>query len=84
MQPLEVYLYGMTRFKIEDDVIIADELPGCITGIEVTTSGEDRYRIFYYDSGGNPKEEWFRDSMLEPDEPEESNVIPFPRNATRH
>ena len=83
MTPTEISLYGMTRFKIEDGVIIADELYGCVTGIKVTTSGEDEYRIFFYDGSGTPKEEWFRDSMLEPDEPE-SNVIPFPRNATRH
>lgn len=93
MTPLERGLYALTRFEIEDDVIIADELFGCVTGIKVTTSGEDEYRVFYYDNGGNPREEWFRDSLLEPDEPDEpeTNVVAFPcrcerdeRKATRH
>lgn len=84
MTPLERNLYALTRFKIEDDVLIAGELFGSVTGIKVTTSGEDEYRIFHYDNCGNPREEWFRDSLLEPDEQEapQSNVIQFP--ATRH
>lgn len=85
MTPLERNLYALTRFKIEDDVTIAGELSGIVTGIKVTTSGEDEYRIFYFDNNDNPKEEWIRDSMLDDsdDEPE-SNIIQFPRNATRH
>lgn len=84
MTPTEVYLYGMTRFEIEDDVMICGELTGTVTGIQVTTSGEDQYRVFYFDNSDNPKEEWIRDSMLESDEPDNSNVIQFPRQATFH
>jgi hypothetical protein len=84
MTPLEQTLYAMTRFKMEDEVEIAGELIGTVTGIQVTTSGEDTYRVFYFDNAENPKEEWIRDSMLSEVDDEESNVIPFPVSRTRH
>lgn len=82
MTPTERSLYAMTRFEIDDEVEIAGELLGTVTGIKVTTSGEDEYRVFYFDNNDNPKEEWLRDSMLsESDDEPVNNVIQFP---TRH
>jgi hypothetical protein len=98
MTPIERSLYALTRFEIGDEVLICGGIEGAISGIKVTTSGEDEYRIFYFDNSDNPKEEWFRDSMLdaadETDDPV-SNVVAFPcrcerediaasRRATKH
>lgn len=98
MTPTEKSLYALTRFEIDDEVIIAGEIHGYVTGIQVTTSGEDRYQIFYFDNGDNPKEEWFRDSLLDgadEDDVDMTNVVAFPcqcerediaasRRATKH
>lgn len=98
MTPIEKTLYALTRFEIDDEVMIAGEMPGTITGIKVTTSGEDEYRVFFFDGSDTPTERWFRDSMLESeddDEPDMTNVVAFPcrcerediaasRRATKH
>lgn len=97
MTPTEQTLYSLTRFRMDDEVLIAGVLVGTVTGIKVTTSGEDEYRVFFWDGAGTPQEKWIRDSMLEDagDEPPKSNVISFPcecereaiaeaRRATKH
>jgi len=94
MTPTEKSLYALTRFDIDDNVTIADEIPGVVTGIKVTNNGEDEYRVFYFDLCGNPQERWWSASHLESDEPEDtnSNVVCFDcakaeresANATKH
>lgn len=91
MTPTERSLYAMTRFEIDDQVTIAGEMFGTITGIKVTTSGEDEYRVFFFDGSDTPTERWFRDSLLESaddDEPDmssvrDSNVVAFPCRCER-
>lgn len=75
MTPTEKSLYALTRFRIDDDVIVAGECVGAVTGIRVTTSGEDEYRIFYFDNCNNPQERWIRDSLLESADVNNANVI---------
>lgn len=91
MSPEERSLYALTRFEIDDEVQIAGELFGTVTGIKVTTSGEDEYRVFYFDNCENPQERWIRDSMLDTadDGEPDSNVVCLAcareaRNATKH
>jgi hypothetical protein len=89
MTPVEQTLYGMTRFRIDDEVIVAGELAGTVTGIKVTTSGEDEYRVFFFDGSDTPTERWYRDSLLDEPEPDLHNVACLAcareaRNATKH
>jgi len=92
MTPTEKALYMQHLFDIGDVVAIADtDSVGEITGLQVADGQEDLYRVLYIDATGSPHESWWRSSLLEGVDDDESNIIPFPcrceraaRNATRH
>lgn len=97
MSPEEKYIRSLTRFEIGDDVVIAGDVDGTVTGKKTTEYGEDEYLVFYFDNCGNHQERWIRDTFLDaPDDDEgdgdnvsDDNVVCFAcereaRKATKH
>jgi hypothetical protein len=93
MSPEERELYEMHFFNLGDEVIVGEsDVIGTITGMQVAEGQEDSYRVLYVDEAGSPHESWWRGSLLESIEPDDSNIVCLAceraaregRNATKH
>jgi hypothetical protein len=90
MTPEEREIYAMHMFNLGDEVFIGEtDVIGEITAVQFAEGQEDLYRVHYADNNGNPHEEWWRASLLEPAGEDDSNVVCFQcakarRDATLH